>query len=56
VIDASNGMAGTMIPKIFGKNAAGGLGAAPGLQIVELNFDNTKGVFAHEPNPLVART
>lgn len=54
VIDASNGMAGTMIPKIFGKAAAGGIGAAPGLQIIELNFDNTKGVFAHEPNPLVA--
>jgi phosphomannomutase len=54
VIDASNGMAGTMIPKIFGKNAAGGLGAAPGLTIVELNFDNTKAQFAHEPNPLVA--
>jgi len=52
VIDASNGMAGTMIPKVFGK--ASPLGAAPGLQIIELNFDNTKGVFAHEPNPLVA--
>ena len=25
----------------------------PGLSIVELNFDNTSGVFAHEPNPLV---
>ncbi len=52
VIDASNGMAGTMIPKVFGKNAVGG--AAAGLQIIEINFDNTKGVFAHEPNPLVA--
>ena len=52
VIDASNGMAGTMITKVFGKS--GPLGAVPGLSIVELNFDNTKGVFAHEPNPLVA--
>jgi phosphomannomutase len=52
VIDASNGMAGTMIPKIFGKGSS--MGPIPGLTIVELNFDNTKGVFAHEPNPLVA--
>jgi phosphomannomutase len=52
VIDASNGMAGTMIPRIFGKGSS--LGAVPGLQIIELNFDNTQGVFAHEPNPLVA--
>ncbi|MFN9992201.1 MAG: phosphomannomutase/phosphoglucomutase [Phycisphaerales bacterium] len=52
VIDASNGMAGTMIPKIFGKG--GPLGAVHNLTIIELNFDNTKGVFAHEPNPLVA--
>ncbi|MBS0196947.1 MAG: phosphomannomutase/phosphoglucomutase [Planctomycetes bacterium] len=52
VIDASNGMAGTMIPKIFGKGST--MGPVPGLTIVELNFDNTRGVFAHEPNPLVA--
>jgi len=52
VIDASNGMAGTMFPKVFGKQSS--MGAAPGLQVVELNFDNTKGVFVHEPNPLVA--
>jgi phosphomannomutase len=52
VIDASNGMAGTMIPKVFGKTSP--IGAAQGLSIVELNFENTKGVFAHEPNPLVA--
>jgi phosphomannomutase len=52
VIDASNGMAGTMIPKVFGKQSP--LGAMPGLQIIEINFENTKGVFAHEPNPLVA--
>ncbi len=52
VIDASNGMAGTMIPKVFGKQSP--LGPVPGLQIIEINFENTKGVFAHEPNPLVA--
>jgi phosphomannomutase len=50
VIDASNGMAGTMVPRIFGKKGAD----VPGLQIVEMNFDNHKGEFAHEPNPLVA--
>jgi phosphomannomutase len=52
VIDASNGMAGTMIPKVFGKSSP--IGAASGIQIIEVNFENTKGVFAHEPNPLVA--
>lgn len=51
VIDASNGMAGTMIPKVFGKASA--LGPPPGLTIFEINFDNSRGVFAHEPNPLV---
>ncbi len=50
VIDASNGMAGTMIPKIFGKKGAG----VDGLEIIEINFDNSKGEFVHEPNPLVA--
>lgn len=45
VIDASNGMAGTMIPKVFR--------GVPGLKIIELNFDNSKGTFVHEPNPLV---
>ena len=50
VIDASNGMAGTMIPKIFGKKGA----AVEGLEIIEVNFDNSKGEFVHEPNPLVA--
>jgi len=44
-IDASNGMAGTMVPKVFGD--------VPGLEIIELNFDNAKGEFVHEPNPLV---
>jgi phosphomannomutase len=51
VIDASNGMAGTMIPKIFGKGSS--LSQIPGLTIIEVNFDNTSGNFAHEPNPLV---
>ncbi len=50
VVDASNGMAGTMCPKIFGKNGD----AVDGLEIVEMHFDNTKGEFVHEPNPLVA--
>lgn len=50
VVDASNGMAGTMCPKIFGPKGK----SVENLDIVELNFDNTKGQFAHEPNPLVA--
>jgi len=41
-----------MIPKIFGKGSS--MGPVPGLTIIEINFENTKGVFAHEPNPLVA--
>jgi phosphomannomutase len=45
VIDASNGMAGTMVPKVFGD--------VPGLKVVKLNFDNASGEFVHEPNPLV---
>lgn len=49
VVDASNGMAGTMMPKVFGKKGAG----VPGLEVVELYFDNSKGEFVHEPNPLV---
>ncbi len=44
-IDASNGMAGTMIPQVFD--------GVPGLEIIPLNFDNSKGEFVHEPNPLV---
>jgi phosphomannomutase len=43
-IDASNGMAGVMVPKVFGD--------VPGLEIVERNFE-TDGTFTHEPNPLV---
>jgi len=49
VVDASNGMAGTMLPKVFGEQGAG----VEGLEIVELYFDNSKGQFVHEPNPLV---
>ncbi len=45
VVDASNGMAGTTIPKVFA--------AARGLKITRLNFDNTSGEFEHDPNPLV---
>jgi phosphomannomutase len=44
-IDASNGMAGTMVPKVFGN--------IPGLKIIKINFDNSSGEFVHEPNPLV---
>ena len=50
VIDASNGMAGTMVPKVFGNKKH----AVDGLEIIEINFDNSKGEFVHEPNPLVA--
>ena len=50
VVDASNGMAGTMCPKVFGKNGE----SIDGLEIIEMNFDNSKAEFAHEPNPLVA--
>ena len=45
VVDASNGMAGTMLPKVFA--------AVRGLEIEQLNFDNSSGEFLHEPNPLV---
>jgi len=45
VIDASNGMAGTMVPRIFE--------GVKGLTITRLNFDNSTGEFVHEPNPLV---
>ncbi len=49
VIDASNGMAGMMLPKVFGKNGEN----IDGLEIIEINFDISKGEFVHEPNPLV---
>lgn len=45
VVDASNGMAGTFMPRVFGD--------VPGLDITRINFENDKGVFVHEPNPLV---
>jgi phosphomannomutase len=45
VIDASNGMAGTMVPKVFND--------VPGLRITRLNFETDTGEFVHEPNPLV---
>ncbi len=44
-IDASNGMAGKLVPKVFD--------GVPNLEIVPLNFEIT-GSFVHEPNPLVA--
>jgi len=53
VIDASNGMAGTSIPQLFGKKLSGEFGGGS-LEIIALNFDNSKGEFVHEPNPLVA--
>jgi phosphomannomutase len=43
-VDASNGMAGKMVPAVFG--------GIPNLQIVPLLFEIT-GSFTHEPNPLV---
>ena len=44
-VDASNGMAGTMVPKLFD--------GVEGIEMVRLNFENDTGVFVHEPNPLV---
>lgn len=44
-VDASNGMAGRMVPKIFDN--------IKGLKIIPVNFEIT-GSFVHEPNPLVA--
>jgi len=49
VVDASNGMAGTSVPRVFGPKGS----KTEGLEIIELNFDNAKGEFVHEPNPLV---
>ena len=37
VIDASNGMAGTMVPKLFR--------GVKGLELIEINFENDKGFF-----------
>lgn len=44
-IDASNGMAGKMVPAIFD--------GLP-VEIIEINFEHT-GKFKHEPNPLVEK-
>lgn len=44
-IDASNGMAGKMIPAVFGDLP---------LEIIPINFEHT-GKFKHEPNPLVEK-
>src|SRR5690606_22771651 len=44
VIDASNGMAGKMVPAVFGD--------VPNLTIVPVLFEIT-GSFTHDPNPLV---
>lgn len=49
VVDASNGMAGTMVPRIFGHNGAN----VQGLEILEINFENSRGEFVHEANPLL---
>ena len=45
-IDASNGMAGKMVPAVFGSVSS--------LEIIPLNFEIT-GSFVHEPNPLVEK-
>jgi len=44
-IDASNGMAGKMVPAIFGDLP---------IKIIEINFKHD-GTFKHEPNPLVEK-
>jgi len=44
VVDASNGMAGEFVPRIFGN--------VENLEIIPLNFEIT-GEFTHDPNPLV---
>ncbi len=43
VVDASNGMAGKMVPAIFGDLP---------IEIIPINFEHN-GVFKHDPNPLV---
>lgn len=45
-IDASNGMGGKLIPKVFD--------GVEGLEIIPINFEIT-GSFVHEPNPLEAK-
>ena len=44
-VDASNGMAGKMVPVVF---------ADLPIEIIEINFEHT-GKFKHEPNPLVEK-
>ncbi len=44
-VDASNGMAGKMVPLVFKD--------VENLEVIPLHFD-TPGTFVHEPNPLVA--
>jgi len=44
-VDASNGMAGKMVPAVFGDLP---------VEIIGLNFEHT-GKFKHEPNPLVEK-
>ena len=44
-IDASNGMAGKMVPAVFGDLP---------IEIIQLNFEH-KGKFKHPPDPLVAK-
>jgi phosphomannomutase len=44
-IDASNGMAGKIVPAIFGELP---------IEIIGLNFEH-KGKFKHEPNPLIEK-
>ncbi len=45
-IDASNGMGGKLVPKVFD--------GLDGLEIIPINFEIT-GSFVHEPNPLEAK-
>ena len=45
-IDASNGMAGKMVPLIF---------SGLPIQIIDINFEHA-GKFKHEPNPLIEKT
>jgi len=44
-VDASNGMAGKMVPAVFGDLP---------IEIVAINFEHT-GKFKHEPNPLIEK-
>jgi phosphomannomutase len=46
VVDASNGMAGAMVPKVFG--------GVKGLELITLNL-TMDGTFVHDPNPLVEK-